>query len=45
MKSEVTKPSKKAEQEEEEAELKDYQILRLDIVKGALRTDLMLRLR
>ncbi|XP_021927838.1 RNA polymerase II-associated protein 1 isoform X2 [Zootermopsis nevadensis] len=41
----VMKPSDKAEQEEEEAELKDHQILRMDMVKGALRTDLILRLR
>jgi hypothetical protein len=43
--TEVTKPSEKAEREDEEAELKDHQIQRLDIVKGALRTDLILRLR
>jgi predicted DNA repair protein MutK len=45
VKNEVVKPSEKAEQEEEEAELKDHQILRIDMVKGALRTDLILRLR
>jgi len=45
VKNEITKPSEKAKHEEEEAELKDHQILRLDIVKGALRTDLILRLR
>jgi predicted DNA repair protein MutK len=45
VKTEVTKPNDKTEQEDEEAELKDHQILRLDIVKGALRTDLILRLR
>ncbi|PNF36178.1 RNA polymerase II-associated protein 1 [Cryptotermes secundus] len=45
VKTEVTKPSEKTEQGDEEAELKDHQILRLDIVKGALRTDLILRLR
>jgi hypothetical protein len=45
VKNEVTKPSEKAEQEKEETELKDHEILRLDVVKGALRTDLILRLR
>lgn len=45
VKNEVTKPTGKAKQEEEEAELKDHQILKLDLVKGALRTDLILRLR
>jgi hypothetical protein len=45
VKNEVTNPTGKAKQEEEEAELKDHQILKLDIVKGALRTDLILRLR
>jgi hypothetical protein len=45
VKTEEMKPSEKAEWENEEAELKDYQILRLDVIKGALRTDLILRLR
>jgi hypothetical protein len=45
VKTEVTEPSEKAERAKEEAELKDYQILRFDVVKGALRTDLILRLR
>jgi predicted DNA repair protein MutK len=45
VKAEMTKPSEKTEQDDQEAELKDYQILRLDVVKGALRTDLILRLR
>jgi hypothetical protein len=45
VKTEVTKPSEKAEREKGEDELKDYQILRLDVIKGALRTDLILRLR
>jgi predicted DNA repair protein MutK len=45
VKKEVIKHGDRAEQEEEEAELKDHQILRMDMVKGALRTDLILRLR
>lgn len=44
-KNEIKKQSEKEELKEDEVELKDHQILRLDMIKGALRTDLMLRLR
>ncbi|KAJ9578261.1 hypothetical protein L9F63_005531, partial [Diploptera punctata] len=44
-KTEIKKQSEKEELKEDEAELKDHQILKLDMIKGALRTDLMLRLR
>ncbi|PSN49130.1 hypothetical protein C0J52_07240 [Blattella germanica] len=44
-KNEVKKESEKEELKEDEAEMKDHQILKLDMIKGALRTDLMLRLR
>ncbi|XP_066998768.2 RNA polymerase II-associated protein 1 [Anabrus simplex] len=38
-------PGKEQEAKDEEAEMKDYQALHLDVVKGALRTDLIPRLR
>ncbi|XP_069684801.1 RNA polymerase II-associated protein 1-like isoform X2 [Periplaneta americana] len=45
VKTEATKSNEKEDQKAEEAELKDHQILMLDMVKGALRTDIILRLR
>ncbi|XP_049960500.1 RNA polymerase II-associated protein 1 [Schistocerca serialis cubense] len=39
------KPEKKEELKDEEKELKDYEIARVDTIKGALRTDIILRLR
>ena len=44
-KNEIKKQSEKEELKEDEVEMKDHQILRLDMIKGALRTDIMIRLR
>jgi len=39
----VNQSRNKAEEDEEE-ELKDYELIQLDVMKGALRTNLVLRL-
>nr|CAD7433477.1 unnamed protein product [Timema monikensis] len=40
-----TEPSEEKELKEQEAELKDHQILQIDLIKASLRTDLVLRIR